>query len=111
MPWDEFDIRPGFSYQAMKTGQFKTLHGFGGQLTENAVMGIERDLMTNAMLKCNRNGLPIVLEVHDEILAEPLRRPDNKQILEQIMVDIPDWAKTMRIPISVDMWTGSTYRK
>lgn len=111
MPWDDTDIRQAFTYQAMKMGQMKTIDAFGGQLTENVVMGIERDLMTDAMLKCEKNGMPVVLEVHDEIVVEPLKVDADQKAFEQIMLDVPDWCKAIKIPVAVEGWIGDRYRK
>jgi DNA polymerase len=111
MPWDDTDIRLAFTYQAMKMGQMKTIDAFGGQLTENVVMGIERDLMTCAMLKCEENGMPVVLEVHDEIVVEPLKVDADEKAFQQIMLDVEPWAKALRIPIAVETWMGDRYRK
>jgi DNA polymerase len=115
MPWDETDIRRGWTYNAMKFGQWKTIHAFGGLLTENAVMGCQRDLMTHAGFNLERNGFRIVLNVHDEWVTEPLRAkgdPDKlKAEMKQIMGDIPQWAKAMRIPVVAEVWSGERYRK
>jgi len=111
MPWDPDDIRRAFQYRATKTGQLKTIDAFGGQLTENYVMGIERDLMTHAMFRCERENLPVILDVHDEILIEPKSGPDNRTLLQQIMEDRPRWAVDMRIPVGVEVWSNDRYRK
>jgi DNA polymerase len=111
MPWDVDDIRPAWSYKAMKMGQWKTIDAFGGQLTENVIMGMERDLMTCAMLKCEENDLPVVLEVHDEILIEPRANKADELTLREIMLELEPWAKQLQAPIEIDCWTGDRYRK
>src|ERR1700724_3855792 len=111
MPWDETDVRRGFTYEAQKKGVWKTINAFGGQLTENVVMGIERDIMTNAMFKLEKNGFPICLEVHDEIVSEPLAADADEKAFQQIMQDVPGWVKHIGIPIAVETWQGDRYRK
>lgn len=111
MPWDDTDIRQAFTYQATKMGQLRTIDAFGGQLTENVIMGIERDLMTCAMLKCEANAMPVVLEVHDEIVVEPLKVDADEKAFEQIMLDVEPWARQIQIPIAVETWVGDRYHK
>ena len=106
MPWDETDIRLAFTYQAMKKGQWATIDAFGGLLTENVVQALARDLMVAAMFKCEKNGLPVVLTVHDEIVTEPLVADADPKALEQIMQDRPDWAIAMNIPVKAECWAG-----
>lgn len=115
MPWstpDQPDVRKAVTYQAKKTGKWVTINAFGGQWTENLASALARDLLVCAMFKCERNGLPIVLTVHDEIVSDAVRRPDNAKVLKQIMEDRPQWAIDMRIPIEAETWSSDQcYRK
>ena len=111
MPWDEDDIRLAWTYQARKQGQMKTIDAFGGLLTENVVMGMQRDLLTSAMFKCEQNNLPIILNVHDEIICEPEEKYADPNVLVQIMTDIPQWAREIQIPVAVEAWSGDRYKK
>ncbi len=111
MPWDDTDIRLCWTYQAMKMGQFKTIDAFGGLLCENVIQGLARDLMVEAMFKLEKNGFPIILTVHDEIVCEPLAKDADEKAFKQIMQDIPAWAKTMQMPVAVETWSGMRYRK
>ena len=45
----------------------KNLHG--GLLTENVVQAIARDLLVRVILECEKAGIPIVLHIHDEVIA------------------------------------------
>jgi DNA polymerase I-like protein with 3'-5' exonuclease and polymerase domains len=74
-------------------------------------MGMERDIMTHAMLKCEAEGLPVVLEVHDEILVETRTGQADEKMLKQIMLSVEPWVLAIKAPIGVDTWSGSRYRK
>lgn len=111
MPWDDTDIRLAWTYQAMKMGQWKTIDAYGGLLTENVVQALARDLMVSAMFKCEQEGYPVCLTVHDEIVTEPDAGTADALALKQIMCDVPAWAKAMRIPVTADTWVGDRYRK
>lgn len=114
MPWsteEEPDIRLAWTYQAIKNKHLVTIDAFGGQETENVVMGIERDIMTHGMLLCEENGFPIVLEVHDEIVTEPLEKGVDEKAFDQIMTDVPDWARQLQVPVAVETWVSKRYKK
>jgi DNA polymerase len=102
MPWDDKVVRVGWAYQQMKTGQFKTIDAFGGLLCENVIQALARDLMVHAMFKLEKNGFPIILTVHDEIVCEPLAEDADQKAFEQIMLDSPAWANEMKMPVAVE---------
>jgi DNA polymerase bacteriophage-type len=110
MPWDEFDIRRGFNYKTQNAkGQWVTVNPYGGLLTENVVQALARDIMVYAMHGCERENLPVILTVHDEIICEA-ERPDAL-MLKQLMEDRPPWAVEMGLPIEAECWVGQRYRK
>lgn len=112
MPWDPLDIREAWTYQAMKMGQWRTIDAFGGLETENAVQAIARDIMVGAMFRLEANNFPIVLTVHDEILAEPWEKDADAVAYEQIMCDVEPWVRELQIPIAVGKpMVGPRYRK
>jgi len=112
MPWDKTDVRKSWTSEAMKAGRWQTRDMFGGLLTENVVQGLARDLMVEAMFKCEKEALPIVLTVHDEIVAEPERvKADAETRLRQIMEDAPAWCREIGVPVSVETWKGDRYKK
>lgn len=111
MPWDKDDVRPCFTYRAMKMGQWRLIYSFGGQCTENVIMGMQRDLLVRAMFRCEAEGLPLVLNVHDELITEPLTAAAQKDTLTQIMTDRPPWAEEIMVPLQIGAWVGERYKK
>lgn len=116
MAWsteEDPDIRRSWSYQAKKMGKWVNVDAFGGLLTENLASGLARDLLVSAMFKAERNGLPIVLTVHDEIVsdAKPSSQTPNAVTLKQIMEDRPQWAVDMGVPVESETWSGQRYKK
>jgi len=78
-------------------------------LTENVVQALARQLMVEAMFVCEANGFPIVLTVHDEIVAEP--ESGDLKALEQIITDVPAWARAMKVPVQIEAWECDRYKK
>jgi DNA polymerase len=61
------------------------------------------------MLALEAKGYPIVLTVHDEIIAEvPAGRGDLPEF-ETIMCALPTWANGF--PVAAEGWEGDRYRK
>lgn len=111
MPWDDTDVRQSFTYQAVKMGQWRTIDAYGGMLTENVVQALARDLMVAAMFKAEKDGFPVILTVHDEIITEPETGDADAEALEQLMCDTPGWARELRVPVAAECWAGERYRK
>ena len=112
MPWstkEQPDFRRGFAYSVEKQGRWISRDAFGGQLTENIVMKIEREMVECAKRKLEDNGFAPIMEVHDEIVCEPLTRDIDS--FKAIMEDVPRWVREMRIPVHVDVWQGERYKK
>jgi DNA polymerase len=107
-PWGE--MRPALGYYGINDKyQWATLDTYGGKLIENVCQAICRDLLAEAMLRLEAAGYPIVLHVHDEIIAETLRRFGSLEEFNEIMSEVPEWAHGF--PIKVAGWKGPRYRK
>lgn len=109
-PWDEDEVRPGWKFQAKKAGAWRTIHAYGGLLTENAVQATARDILADRMLALDREGIPLVLTVHDENVVEVLESFPLATV-EEIMLDTEDWVRDLGVPIAVECWEGDRYRK
>ncbi len=84
---------------------------FGGRLTQNVVTRIEVDMIVKAGILCEKNGFPIVLTVHDELIAEPLEQDADEKAFKQIMLDVDQAVNKIGIPVNVETWAGNCYRK
>jgi DNA polymerase bacteriophage-type len=94
-------------------GQFKDCRNgngaYGGLWTENVVSGIARDLLAEAMLRIEAAGYPIVLHVHDEVVAEVAENLGSLEEFTKVMTRKPAWA--LDLPIAAAAWTGKRYCK
>jgi DNA polymerase bacteriophage-type len=82
---------------------------YGGLWAENVVSGIARDLLAEAMLRIEAAGYPIVLHVHDEIVAEVPEGFGGLDEFTHLMTRKPAWA--LELPIAAKAWTGGHYAK
>ena len=83
---------------------------YGGLWAENVVSAIARDLLAGAMLRLDAAGYPIVLTVHDEIVAEV---PDGFGSLEEfrsLITAAPAWV-TSPLPIAAKVRESPRFSK
>lgn len=102
----------GITYEGQDpyTKQWKRLSTYGGKLTENAVQAIARDVFFYGMRNAAREGYPIVLRVHDELVAEvPEGSPLTLDRLAACMSVRPPWA--VGLPLAAAGFTTTRYRK
>lgn len=111
VPWDPDLLKRSYGYGAQKTGHWQRISGYGGLITENVVQALARDLLVHAMFICERENMPIVLTVHDEIVCEVDAGQADEKMLKQIMEDRPQWAIDMQVPVASECWAGDRYRK
>lgn len=81
---------------------------YGGKLAENVTQAICRDLLAEALVRLERAGIPAVLHVHDEIVAE-LPSENDLARMKEIVRFVPAWADSF--PIEVKAHSGRRYTK
>lgn len=74
------------------TGRWTRLPTYGGRLSENVTSGAARDVMFHNLPKIEAAGYPIILRVHDELVAEvPDTDEYNHEELAKMMSTPHDW--------------------
>ena len=109
MPWGKVKTVLRAWGQDSVTKQWVRYSPYGGLLAENVVQAVARDIMAGAMLRLDRAGYPVVLTVHDEVVAEV---PEGFGSLDEFMGLMRQTAKWADgLPVAVEGWTGKRYRK
>jgi DNA polymerase len=69
--------------------------------------------MGAAMIRCERNGYPVVMTVHDELVVEVPDTPDNREHgverVSMMMCRLPPWGRDL--PLKVEGAIMTRYGK
>jgi AAA domain len=82
---------------------------WAGIWIENAVQAVARDLFASALLSLETAGYPVVLHVHDEVVAEIPDGVGSEAEFLQILTTPPEWANGL--PIAAKVRTGPRFCK
>jgi hypothetical protein len=93
--------------QIMRDGQ--ALHG--GLITENLMQATCARLLYRALVRCEKEGLEVILHIYDSIMIESKIKNAkcDALLLENIMCDAPPWASDLKL--RVDQHTGKRWTK
>lgn len=94
-----------------ETKQWGWVETYGGKLTENIVQATARDLMGLALLRVSEKGFPVVMHIHDELVAE-IPQEGAEDGLEQIcaiMGQPVKWAPGL--PLKAEGFISNYYKK
>ena len=121
MPWTQKDpegnvvevYRPAlwYSNQSQTTKQWVEVTSHGGHIFQNVTQGIARDVLAEKLLVFEKEGLPVVLHVHDEGGTETdddIMEPSYRE-MEEIMSRSIDWAPGL--PLAAEGFSSAYYHK
>jgi len=102
-----------FAEKVVGSGQKKwcRVSAYGGLLVENIVQAVARDIMRDALFRCESRNLPVILTVHDELVTEVRKGVCTPAELERIMCAVEPWTQRLQIPVAAEAWNGERYRK
>ena len=110
-PWGE--LRDGITVFNQNTfsrrwGRNKLI---GSSIFQSAVQATARDMLTEAMLRLEKDGFNVVNCIHDEILLLSEEADANSALdrVVEIMTTPPKWAP--EFPLAAEGWVGKRYRK
>ncbi len=115
--------RPTLTYLAMKEGQWRRVHTYGGKITENYVQAVARQILEYAKSAvaeaydaalCATGFLrddesSIILTLYDEIVVEIPEDFSSLAEFRQHMLRKPWWAADW--PINAEVWQGERFKK
>lgn len=98
------------SYLGLNNYKWCRIYTHGGKIAENITQSFSRDILAFGMINAENAGYKILLDVHDEIIAETEDNKDfSAQKLSKIMSIAPPWAQG--IPLNADGFESYRYRK
>lgn len=111
VPWNKQETRPVLTFMSgLPGGGWVRSSTYGGMLVENLTQATARDLMAQAMVRCDEHPkYDVLMSVHDELIAECPQGAGDLAEFEAIMVAKPLWADGC--PIDAEGWIGPRYRK
>ena len=109
MSWGEVKNVIAFDGVNSTTRKWGRQYLYGGLLAENATQATARDILVNGMFAVESKGYPVVMHVHDEMVAEVPEGFGSVEEFEKLMCSLPDWGKD--IPLKTEGWRGKRYRK
>lgn len=108
-PWGEMKDQVHYMTVDGLSNKWVETHTYGGKLAENVTQAICRDLLVAAIRQAEAAGYPVVLHVHDEVVAEVSKGFGSLEEFEHACSMMPKWADGL--PVVAKGWRGERYRK
>lgn len=102
---------PSISYMGMDqtTKKWKRIETYGGKLVENCVQAVARDCLAQAIENLEKEGLPVVFHIHDEVVIDCRADTATLDDVVDIMSRPIPWAPGL--PLNADGWVGGFFKK
>lgn len=107
--WSRSKKRFTYFGQGKKSKKWEKRNGYGGMTIENATQGTARQRLVAGMKRLERHGYPIVLDVHDDVLAEVRRDFGDPREFNDLLCAPEGW--DAGLPVAAKTWTGDRYQK
>ena len=109
MSWGEQKEVVAFDGVNSTTRKWGRQYLYGGLLAENVTQATARDILVNGMFAAEEASYPIVMHVHDELIAEVPEGFGSVEEFESLMCRSPEWAAGL--PLKAEGWRGKRYKK
>lgn len=102
---------PSISYMGMDqtTKKWKRIETYGGKLVENCVQAVARDCLAQAIENLEKESLPVVFHIHDEVVIDCRADTATLDAVVNIMSRPIPWAPGL--PLNADGWVGGFFKK
>lgn len=102
---------PSISYMGMDqtAKKWKRIETYGGKLVENCVQAVARDCLAQAIENLEKEGLPVVFHIHDEVVIDCRADTATLDAVVNIMSRPIPWAPGL--PLNADGWVGGFFKK
>ena len=91
------------------THRWGQIDSYGGSLVQSITQAVARDLLALSVWNVEQAGYPVVLTVHDEIVADVPKGFGSLDEFNELMCKLPSWAKGL--PVDVEGYESERYRK
>jgi len=91
------------------THRWDEIKAYGGSIVQSITQAVARDILAEAILRLEAASYPIVLHVHDEIVADVPDAYGSLAEFEKLMCVLPTWAEGM--PVEAEGYESNRYRK
>lgn len=108
-PWGEMRLAVVAWSVNSVTRKWESRAMYGGLWVENIVQAVSRDLMAERMPVLEAAGYPLILTVHDELVADVPLGHGTLEDFNRIIAETPSWAAGC--PVAAEAWEGERYRK